>query len=338
MDEATIYDVARMAGVSIATVSRVLNNSNRVTQDTKARILSAIDTLKFVPKADAVARARKGHKRIGIVTYSITEDSIVDRLRGVMGGLEGTAYETVLFPYVTTAQCNGILARLAFNRSVDGVIVLGGGEIDEKNIKRLAEQNIPLVIGVDKQTSLSFDCSVSRIMTDHGAGARMAADYLLEKGHRKLAFVGDAYQVEGFNSLGRMKLDEFRQRLAGNGIPLPDASVVIAPLSMEQAYEKVQPLLMSPEPPSAIFASSDTQAIGILRAAHERGLSIPGDLAVIGYDDISIAEHIELTTIHQGLKESGRTVVEFVIAAIEKKVSDPQCLEMPLKLIPRKTA
>jgi LacI family transcriptional regulator len=107
---------------------------------------------------------------------------------------------------------------------------------------------------------------------------------------------------------------------------------------MEQAYEKVQSLLMRSEPPSAIFASSDTQAIGIIKAARERGLSIPDDLAIIGFDDISIAEYIQLTTINQALKESGRLTVEFVIAAIEKKVSEPQCSEMPLRLIPRITA
>ncbi len=336
MGEATIYDVARLAGVSIATVSRVLNNPDQVKPDTKARILSAIDSLEFVPKADAVARARKSYKRIGIITPSITNDSFVDRLRGVMMALEGTAYETALYPVNTPARCNEILARLALNGSVDGLIVLAGGEIDEKIIKRFIAHNIPLVIGVDKQTS--FDCSCSQIVIDHGSGARMAADYLIEKGHRRIAFVGDAYLNNDFNSIGHIKLDNFRQRLAEHGVPLPDASVAIASQSMEQAYEKVQSLLMRSEPPTAIFASSDTQAIGIINAAQERGLSIPDDLAVIGFDDISIAEHIKLTTIHQALKESGRLAVEFVIAAIEKKVSEPQCSEMSLRLIPRKTA
>lgn len=336
MSEATIYDVAKLAGVSIATVSRVLNNPDRVKPDTLARILSAIDSLKFVPKADAIAHARKNNKRIGIVTPSITNDSFVDRLRGVMMALEGTAYESVLYPVNFPARINELLARLAINGSVDGVIVLAGGNIDEKTIKRFSEHNVPLVIGVDKQLSFNFSCS--QIVIDHAAGARMAADYLFEKGHRKMAFVGDAFPVEGFDALGRIKLDNFRQRLAEHGIPLPDSNVVIASQSMEQAYEKVQPLLTRSEPPSAIFTSSDTQAIGVIHAAQEHGLSIPDDLAVIGFDDISIAEHIQLTTINQALKESGRMVVEFVIAAIEKTVSEPQCSEIPLRLIPRKTA
>jgi len=336
MGEATIYDVAKLAGVSIATVSRVFNNPDQVKPDTKARTLSAIDSLKFVPKADAIAHARKSNKRIGIITPSITNDSFVDRLRGVMMAMERTAYETALYPVNTPARCTEILARLALNGSVDGLILLAGGNIDEKIIKRFTAHNIPLVIGVDKQTSI--DCSCSQIVIDHGAGARMAADYLIEKGHRRIAFVGDAYLDNDFNSIGRIKLDNFRQRLAEHGVPLPDINVAIASQSMQQAYEKVQSLLMRSEPPTAIFASSDTQAIGIISAAQERGLSIPDDLAVIGFDDISIAEHIKLTTINQALKESGRLTVEFVIAAIEKKVSEPQCSEMPLRLIPRKTA
>lgn len=336
MDEATIYDVARLARVSIATVSRVINNSDRVKPETRERILSAIDSLKFVPKADAVTRARKDHNRIGIITPSITDDALVERLRGAVMALVGTAYEIVLFPFDTPDRCNAIMARLALNRSVDGLIVLGGWIIDEKTIKRIATHSIPLVIGVDKQTS--FDCSFSQIVIYHGAGARMAADYLVEKGHRRIAFLGDAFPDNELNSIGHIKLDNFRQRLAQHGIPLPDASVAIAAQSMEQAYEKVQSLLIHSEPPTAIFASSDTQAIGIINAAQERGMSVPDDLAVIGFDDISIAEHIKLTTINQALKESGRLTVEFVIAAIEKTVFEPQCSEMPLRLIPRKTA
>ena len=135
-----------------------------------------------------------------------------------------------------------------------------------------------------------------------------------------------------------IKLDNFRQRLAEHGVPLPDSTVALASHSTEQANEKVQSLLMCPKPPTAIFASSDTQAIGIIHAAQEQGLSIPDDLAVIGFDDISIAEFIQLTTINQALRESGRLAVEFVIAAIEKTVSEPQSSEIPLRLIPRKTA
>ena len=336
MSEATIYDVAKLAGVSIATVSRVLNNPERVKPDTKARILSAIDSLKFVPKADAVARARKSYQRIGIITPSITNDSFVDRLRGIMMALEGTAYETTLYPVFTPARYNEILARLAINGSVDGLIVLAGGSVDENIIKRFTAHNVPMVIGVDKQSS--FDCLCSQIVIDHAAGARMAADYLIGKGHRRMAFVGDAFLDNDFNSIGHIKLDNFRQRLAEHGVPLPDSTVALASHSTEQANEKVQSLLMCPKPPTAIFASSDTQAIGIIHAAQEQGLSIPDDLAVIGFDDISIAEFIQLTTINQALRESGRLAVEFVIAAIEKTVSEPQSSEIPLRLIPRKTA
>jgi DNA-binding LacI/PurR family transcriptional regulator len=336
MDEATIYDVARKAGVSIATVSRVLNNSDRVKPETRALILSTIDSLKFVPKAEAVTRARKSGNRIGIITPSVTDDPFVDRLRGIMNALDGTAYETVLYPLKNPSGCNGIMAKLALNRSVDALIVFAGSALDEKIIKRFAAHNIPLVIGVDKQTT--FDCSVNQILIDHGAGARMAADYLVEKGHRKIAFVGDAYPDDGFHPLGRVKLDTFRQRLAENGIPLPDGNVLIASQSIEQGYEKGQSLLMRSELPTAIFASSDTQAIGIISAAQERGMSIPDDIAVIGFDDISIAEYMKLTTINQALKDSGRLAVEFVLAAMESKVSNPQCSELPLRLIPRKTA
>ena len=334
MSKPTIYDVAQLAGVSIATVSRVLNNPNHVKPDTRSRILSAIDSLKFVPKVDAVARARKGYGRIGIITPSLTDDSFVDRLRGVVMALDGVAYESVLYLVNSPAQRDG-LANLALNQSVDGLIVLGIA-LDKTTIKRFTTHHLPFVLLADKQ--FSYDHSVDQIVVDHGSGARMVADYLIERGHRRISFIGDAYLHDKSNPIGGIKLDNFRQRLAEHGVPLPDAYVGVASQTMDQARMQAHSLLDYSEPPTAIFSSSDTQALGIISAARERGLSLPDDLAVIGFDDISIAEFIKLSTIRQSLKESGRLAVEFLIAAIEEKVSESQYSEMPLTLMSRETA
>lgn len=333
MPNPTIYDVAQLAGVSIATVSRVLNNPDQVKPVTRSRILAAIDSLKFIPKVDAVARARKGYGRIGIITPSLTDDSFVDRLRGVVMALDGGAYESVLYLVNSPAQRDG-LANLALNQSVDGLIVMGIA-LEKSTIDRFSTHHVPLVLLADKQ--LAYEQPINQIVIDHGAGARMVADHLLECGHRRIAFIGDAYLNDHSNPIGGIKLDHFRQRLAEKGVPLPDVYVRLASQSMEQARLQAHALLTFSEPPTAIFASSDTQAIGIISAARERGLAIPDDLAIFGFDDISIAQFLELSTIHQSLKESGHLAVEFVIAAIEGKATAPQYAEMPLKLMQRTT-
>jgi len=335
MAKATIYDVAREAGVSIASVSRVLHNPDQVKPDTMARILAAIDKLKFIPRLDAVARARKGTGRIGIVTPSLTDDSFVDRLRGVVEEVSGFAYETVIYLVTTATQRDGILAQLALLQPVDGIIVIGVA-MNHEIIERFIAHHLPVVLFTDTHSTL--DRPIQQIVIDHGAGARMAADYLLERGHRRLAFVGDMFPPDFSDSLGRLKLDTFRQRLAERGVSLPDAYVALTPQNMEAARKQANQLLDLPEPPTAIFASSDTQAIGVISAARERGLSIPDDLAVLGFDDISIAEFLNLTTIRQELHESGRLAVRMVTAAIEGQTHSPVIQPMPLTLIARKTA
>ncbi len=335
MPKATIYDVAKEAGVSIASVSRALNNPDQLKPKTMASILKAIDKLKFIPRHDAIARARKGTGRIGIVTPSLTDDSFVDRLRGIVEELEGAAYESVIYLVTSEKQRDGVLAQLALLQPVDGIVVIGVA-LNNPIIDRLISHNLPVTLFSDSKSTL--DLPIKQIVIDHGAGARMAADYLLDRGHRHVAFIGDVYPSEFSDSLGRVKLDNFRQRLAERAVPLPDAYVAFAQQNMDEAMKQANLLLDLPEPPTAIFASSDTQAIGVISAARERGLLIPDDLAVLGFDDIAVAKFINLTTIRQELIESGRKAVKMVIGAIEDEARQPEVLQMPLTLMTRKTA
>jgi len=125
----------------------------------------------------------------------------------------------------------------------------------------------------------------------------MAAEYLISKGHRRCGFVGDTDLPDYAIRTSDMRLDSYRQALEGAGLSLPDAYVGLAPHGMEQARQQAHRLLDLPEPPTAIFAPSDTQAMGVLKAARERGVSVPRDVAVIGFDDVEIADYIGLTPL-----------------------------------------
>ena len=165
----------------------------------------------------------------------------------------------------------------------------------------------------------------------------MAASYLLEQGHRRCAFVGDADLPDYAIHTSDWRLAGYRQALADADVPLLDPYVALGPHSREAARQSTHRLLDLPIPPTAIFAASDNQALGVLKAAHERGLS-PRDLAVIGFDDLDIAEYIGLTTIRQPLEESGRVAVALLLERLGNPARPAQRIELPLTLVRRETA
>jgi LacI family transcriptional regulator len=335
MAHATIYDVAEQAGVSIATVSRVLNAPDRVNEETRIRVITAIDNLGFVPKFDALARARKQVGRIGVLTPFFTADSFVDRLRGVVAALASLPYETVIYDVASTAQRDGYLTNLPLTHQVDGLIVIDL-PLSDTTVQRLLKHQLATVQIVPLGQFASR--TVNSIVHNDGAGGRMAADYLLARGHRCLGFVGDIDVPDFTVHTSDQKLDPFRQTLALAGIALPNDYVGLAPFGMEHARQQTHRLLDLPTPPTAIFAGSDTQAIGVISAARERGLSVPGDLAVMGFDDIEIAEFLGLTTIRQQLKETGRLAVEILLGQLAEQGRPAQQIDMPFTLVQRATA
>ena len=335
MAPATIYDVSTQAGVSIATVSRVLNSPDQVGDTTRARVLAAIDDLGFVPKFDALVRARKQIGRIGVLTPFFTADSFVDRLRGVVAALAGLPYEVVIYDVASAAQRDGYLTNPALTHRVDGLIVIDL-RFDDTTARRLLKHQLATVQLAPVSPFVSG--TITRIVHDDAAGARMAAEYLLARGHHCVGFIGDVNGPDFLVHTCDQKLDPFRQTLALAGVALPDAYVGLAALDMEQARQQAHRLLELPTPPTAIFAGSDTQAIGVISAARERGMVVPDDLAVIGFDDIEIAEFIGLTTIRQQLKESGRLAVELVLAQLAEDTRPTQQVDLPFTLIQRATA
>lgn len=335
MAAATIYDVSKRAGVSIATVSRVLNSPDLVGPETRARVLNAIDELNFVPKFEAQTRARRDIGRIGVLTPFFTSDSFVDRLRGVVAALAGQPYEPVIYDVASAAQRDGHLANLPLTRRVDGVIVIGL-PFDDITARRLQKFRLPTVQIVS--ASQKFNQSISSVVHDDTAGGRIAAEYLLERGYRRFGFVGDTNIPEFVGVSEDQKLGTFRHTLALAGFNLPDAYVRLAPFGMENARQEGQILLDLPEPPDVIFAGSDTQAIGVISAARERGLAVPGDLAVMGFDDIEISDFIGLTTIRQQLKESGRLAAELLLAHITEEEAPARQIELQFTLMRRMTA
>ena len=174
MANATIYDVSDLAQVSIATVSRVLNSPDQVSEETRARVIAAIDELGFVPKFEAIARARKAIGRIGILNPSFTSDSFVDRLRGIISALSGKSFEPVIYNIDSPAQRDGYLAKLPMSRRVDGLIAIDL-PIDETAVDRLLKSKLPTVQIISSSQS-NISRKINTIIHDDKEGGRMAAE------------------------------------------------------------------------------------------------------------------------------------------------------------------
>lgn len=330
MADATIYDVADLANVSISTVSRVLNSPEQVNESTRTRVLAAIDQLHFVPKAEATARARKGTRRIGVLAPFITYPSFVQRLRGV-ATLADAAYEMVIYNVESASRRDGYLSTLPVTRRLDGLIVMAL-PFDASAAQRLLVHRLETVL---------IECTnpwFSSVEIDDEAGGELVARYLLERGHRRFGFVGDADVPDYAIHTSERRFLGYQRTLRAAGCELAPEHVRVGPHGLEQARRLTHDLLASSSLPTAIFAPSDTQALGVLKAARERGCSVPRDLSVIGFDDVEVADYIGLTTVRQPLEESGRVAVELLLARLADRTRPVQRVTLPLALVRRETA
>jgi DNA-binding LacI/PurR family transcriptional regulator len=327
----TIYDVAKHAGVSITTVSRMLNAPNKVNPETRERVLTAIDALGFVPKAEARARAMQQTGRIGVITPFFTAPSFVQRLRGIAESLSPKNYELVVYCVDSTNHLQSYLSTLPLTSNLDGLIILSL-PVGDAEVQRLIDHGLPTVLIEYPHPKLNC------VEIDDVQGGHMAANYLIQKGHRQIAFLGDTDLPEYAIHPVSQRLAGFRQALRKAKIELPETFIRLSPYTQEQTRQVATELLNLPKPPTAVFAATDFQALGVLKAARQLDIKVPEQLAVIGFDDLDMAEYADLTTIRQHLDESGRLAVEILLARINSPSRPPRHVKIPLTLIERQTA
>jgi len=327
----TIYDVAKHAGVSISTVSRVINASPNVSDATRERVQDAIDKLAFIPKAEARARAMKDFARIGVLTPFFTAPAFVQRLRGVAEGLMSTRYELTIFTIESLEHLNHYLATLPVTGHLEGLILLSL-RVDDDSAAKLVNNGLETVLIEYPRQDLNT------VEINDIDGGEMAADYLVAKGHRHLGFIGDTEYLGPYaiNPIS-LRLQGFQKGLSNHAVPLPEDLICISSYEVKDAQEKIESMLKRPDPPTAIFAATDLQAIGVINKARELGFRVPEDLAVLGFDDLDVADYVGLSTIRQPLDESGRLAVEILLARLKDAQRPLRHVRLPLELIERQT-
>jgi DNA-binding LacI/PurR family transcriptional regulator len=325
----TIRDVARRAGVGVGTVSRVLNDSPRVLPDKRARVLEAIAELGFVRNPTAHSLSTGRSHAIGVIAPFFTSPSSAERLRGVSTGVAEHGYRLLLVDVETPEQRASAFADLAGRHAVEGVIVVSIQPTDAE-VAALDREHRPMVLVDAAHGSLPY------VAIDDLRGGELATDHLLAKGHTRIAFVGDRLPAPFGLSSSALRLRGHRAALKRAGHDPRNEYVRLGGHDRDEARELAAPLFALGDPPTAVFAASDMQAVGVIEAAGAAGLRVPDDVAVIGFDDIELAAVVGLTTVRQPLRASGRRGAELLMAAIEGAPPPPDELE-PLAVVERRT-
>ena len=331
----TIADVAADAGVGVGTVSRVLNGSEQVRESTLRAVLDSIDRLGYRPSHAAAALVRGTPHTVALIVAHLTRPSTVVRVASALAVLEEQGYDTIVCNVDSPLERDRHLEALLPTHRADGVLAvclpLSRGQLDQ-----FARAGVALA-SVD-----GTNPGVPQTVIDDVAGGRLATGHLITLGHRRIGFVGDMPFSRppaglGFTSSAN-RLRGYKQALAAAGIPVEPSLIRRGPHDAAAAAEHAARLLKSPDPPSAIFAASDTQAIGVLAAADRLGVSIPERLSVVGFDDIESATFLGLSTVRQPLALSGTEGARRLCALLRGEKVRPLRQELPIELMERRSS
>ncbi|WP_426451317.1 LacI family DNA-binding transcriptional regulator [Paenibacillus sp. S-38] len=330
----TIYDIAKRAGVSSATVSRVINEHRDVSEKTRQNVKSIMAELDFRPNATARGLATKSSQLIGVffqdhLLTGLKHPFLQDVLSSfeVVAGEKG--YDLLLFANYSAESTDNYEAR-ARRRDVDGLLLFGISKTDP-NVSTIIKSQIPCI-------SIDMDLYGPRtgyLASDNVGGAILAIDHFVENGHRDIAFFADIYNSKP----GLDRLIGYQQAMNKHGLPYPSEWTLHSDFSEQGGYEAAQRLLSLKKRPTALFCASDTMALGAMEALSMAALVVGQDISIIGFDDIAILKYLRpgLTTIRQNREEIGRRAAQALFDMIHCPQSHPPILTVPTELVIRES-
>lgn len=319
---ATINDIARLAEVSKKTVSRVINNSPFVKEETRKRVEAVIAEHGFTPDPQARGLAFRRSFLVGMIYDNPSPNYVVNMQQGVLDAVRGSGLELVVHPCDRASptfldEVRGFVVR----QKLFGVVMPPSVSEDDRVVQILKDADCPYV----RIASVSLDEPACMVVTNDSRGAAQAARHLAELGHRRIAFISGPDTFRSSHERGR----GFREGLAEHGLSLDDALVRQGAYTFESGVEAAQSLLAAANPPTAIFAGNDEMAIGVMKAARDAGLDVPGDLSIVGFDDLPMASRVwpNLTTVRLPIRDMGRMAAEKLTAGL--RGLDPATLAQP---------
>lgn len=306
---ATMKLVAEMSGVSITTVSHVINNTRVVSKDVRDRVESVIQQLNYVPSAIARSLKNDRSNTIGMMIPNNSNPYFAEVIQGVEDASFEQGFNIILCNAYDDPEKQLEYIRVLMSKRIDGLILVSSGT-DESLAKLLAEVNVPKVL-VDREVA---GVSADFIEADHEQGAYLATRYLIELGHREIACVSGPQELLPCQD----RISGYHRALHEAGLTEKPEYLIYSDFTSQGGYAAFEQMLHLPNRPSAIFASNDLMAFGGICAAHAAGIRIPDQLSVVGYDDIALASFCTppLTTVAQPKYEIGSVTAKTLIERI----------------------
>lgn len=326
----TIHDVAAESGVSYGTVSRVLNNDIHVKDETRARVLQAVKDLGYVINRQARRLAGGSARAIGVLVPDLGTGYIGEIIRGIDIELGLADYDLMLYTSHRTAEKEAEFVKSLAQGMVDGVIlVLPRNPYDYTPM--LLERNFPFVL-VDHAGS-GEQCAA--VCATNWQGAYHATEYLIKLGHTRIGLIGGDMHV----AAGTDRLAGYQAALRAHRLFQDSTLITPGNFFQPDGYDGACKLLDLPVPPTAIFATNDVMAFGVMDAVRDRGMHIPDDISIVGFDDIPQASlvHPPLTTVRQPLEQMGRIASQVILDMLRDPDFERKRIDLPTGLIVRES-
>ena len=327
---ATIREVAESAGVSYATVSHVINNTRLVSPETRERVLAAMDALNYRPNALARSLRQGKTNTLGLVLPDSANPFFAEISRSIEDEAFKKGYSVFLCNTELDTQRELFYVDVLSKKQVDGIVFVAAGD-QADSLEFLVGRNMPVVM-IDREVP---SVEVDAVLTDNQLGGYLATRHLLELGHQRIACISGPSSI----TPSAERMIGYRKALEEAGLPYDEKLILRGDYHAQSGMEITHSILKMNPRPTAIFALNDLMALGALRAAAEDGCTVPGDLAVVGYDDLEIARFTNppLTTIAQPKKEIGVKAIELLVDRISRKDRSPSRLVLPPELIVRRS-
>ncbi len=310
-----IFDVAKLAKVSIATVSRVTSNKEGVNEDTKARVLEAMEKLGYRPNSAARTLRISKSNIIIVLMVNIKNSFFSEFIRGIEEVARKAGYYILIGSTDGDPEKEKEYIELIQESRVDGVILTTAGVLDDSTIKKIS-QSSPVVLTFDYVPNQS----IPSISIDNESASRKITNHLIGLGHKRIA------HITGY--MGRLqsqtRLHGYKQALSQHSIAVEESLIQEGGYLLKDGYLATQKLLSFDNLPTAIYGGNDNVAIGALKAVLDAGLRVPEDIAIVGFDDVDMASYMTpgLTTIHQPRYEIGKRAMGLLLKKIEKEEVD----------------
>lgn len=305
----TIRDIARLAGVSKSTVSRVLNAHPKVDPETRERVLSVMQEHGFVPNAAATGLAKGRGRLIGLLVPALTWELVADVLQGAASVFEKSQYEIIIYSASPEKNFSQVIDRILATNMAVGILALLHTQSPQHLIE-LHQQGLPVVL----INHIAARVDLPQVGIDNVAATEEAIRHLLALGHRRIGFIRGLPEIQCTHD----RYEGYCKALHDAGLSLDPSLVLQGDYRCEGGYGCAQQFFSMAEPPTAIFASNDLTAYGVLDAAIKYEVRVPEDVALVGFDDIapSIHVHPALTTVHHPFREMGSRAAQLLLSLI----------------------